>query len=79
MRCSGSSGQLVGAAVVGFWQEPLLDAYPEAMPNDELAVAANYAPGPGGFNNSKGRLRTLGLINYPSRGMSAAADILFID
>ena len=58
---------------------PLLEAYPEAMANDDLAEAANYAAGSGGFNNPKGRLRTLGLIKYPSPGMSAAADILFID
>jgi hypothetical protein len=58
---------------------PLLEAYPEPMANDELAVAANYTAGSGGFNNPKGRLRTLGLINYPSPGMSSAADILFID
>jgi len=58
---------------------PLLYAYPDAIHNDDLALAANYTAGSGGFNNPKGRLRTLGLINYPSPGMSAAASILFID
>lgn len=58
---------------------PLLKSYPEPMATDDLAWAANYAPGSGGYNNPKGRLRTLGLIDYPSPGMICAADLLFLD
>lgn len=57
---------------------PLLDRYPEAIPNQELADLAGYAFGSGGFNNPKGRLRTLGLIEYLSGGSTKARDILFI-
>lgn len=56
---------------------PLLQAYPEAMSNEDLAVASGYTNGSGGFNNPKGRLRTLGLIEYPSPGFSKAKDLLF--
>ena len=59
--------------------KPLLEEYPNAMSNANLAEAANYGNGGGAFNNPKGRLRTLGLITYPSPGESRAADILFID
>ncbi|HXG36543.1 MAG TPA: hypothetical protein VNL15_06215 [Dehalococcoidia bacterium] len=51
-------------------------AYPESLTNEELAAAAGYAQG-GAFNNPKGRLRTLGLITYPTPGMVRAADLLF--
>lgn len=56
---------------------PLFSAYPEAMSNEDLANASGYTNGSGGFNNPKGRLRTLGLIDYPSSGQSRAKDFLF--
>lgn len=56
---------------------PLMDAYPEAMSNAELAAASGYTEGSGGFNNPKGRLRSLGLIDYPSSGYARAKDLLF--
>ncbi len=56
--------------------QPLIDAHPNAMSNEELQVASGYEPG-GGFNNPKGRLRTLGLIEYPSPGHARAKDFLF--
>lgn len=55
---------------------PLYEAYPEAMSNSELQTASGYAEG-GGFNNPKGRLKTLGLIDYPSKGYARAKDFLF--
>jgi len=58
--------------------KPLLDCYPRSMPVTELAEKANYEMG-GAFNNPKGRLRTLGLIDYPERGYCKAESILFID
>lgn len=57
----------------------LLAAYPDAVDNDELARAAGYEPGGGAFNNPRGRLRTLGLVEYPERGKVAARPLLFLD
>src|SRR6185436_6331592 len=59
--------------------KPLLDAYPQAMSNEELAEAANYTAGAGAFNNPRGRLRSLGLIEYPRAGYVVARSILFLD
>lgn len=56
---------------------PLLDCWPEAMDSEELAVAANYAPNTGGYNNPRGRLRSLGLIAYPTAGYVRAEGLLW--
>lgn len=56
--------------------QPLLDSYPDWISNEDLAVKAGYTIG-GGFNNPKGRLRKMGLIEYPERGFSVARSILF--
>lgn len=56
---------------------PLMDAYPDAMTNEALAEASGYTNGSGGFNNPKSRLRTLGLIDYPSSGHARAKELLF--
>lgn len=58
--------------------KPLLEQYPESIKNEELAGLSGYTYGSGGFNNPKGRLRTLGLIEYLPGGFSKARDILFI-
>lgn len=58
--------------------KPILAAYPDAISADSVAQIAGYAPGAGSFNNPKGRLRTLGLIDYPSGGMCKASDFLFL-
>lgn len=55
----------------------LLDAYPKPVGNHDLARAAGYEPGGGAFNNPRGRLRSLGLVHYPSQGFVAAREILF--
>jgi hypothetical protein len=57
--------------------KPLLEAYPKPMANKDLAEAANYTPNAGAFNNPRGRLKTLGLIEYPQPGMVRAKDLLF--
>jgi hypothetical protein len=59
--------------------KPLLDAYPRALSNEDLAPLAGYKPGVGAFNNPKGRLRTLGLIEYPQPNQAVASPILFLD
>lgn len=56
----------------------LLAVYPEAIDNDKLARDSGYEPGGGAFNNPRGRLRTLGLVDYPQKGMVRAADLLFL-
>lgn len=57
--------------------QPLLVAYPMPMDSADLARAAGYTPGAGSFNNPRGRLRTLGLIDYPSPGQCVARALLF--
>lgn len=56
--------------------QPLLDAYPESLTTEQLQDASNYGAG-GAFSNPRGRLRTLGLIDYPSPGMVIARPLLF--
>jgi len=57
--------------------EPLLKAHPRAVPVAEVANSAGYHPNAKSFANMKGRLRTLGLIDYPSSGNMVATDVLF--
>ncbi len=57
----------------------LIRAYPNPVRNDECARAAGYEPGGGAFNNPRGRLRTLGLIEYPQPGMIVARPLLFLE
>jgi len=56
---------------------PLLDAYPDPVEADVVAATAGYHPNAKSFSNMKGRLRTLGLIDYPRSGMIAATNVLF--
>jgi hypothetical protein len=57
----------------------LLEIYPEEISKDELAERTGYAPGSGGFNNPCGRLRTLGLVEYPAAGIVKAKSLLFLE
>jgi uncharacterized protein len=57
----------------------LLSVYPNDAGNEEVASATGYAVGGGAFNNPKGRLRTLGLIEYPAPQRLAARSILFLE
>lgn len=56
---------------------PLLEQWPHPIEQKELAVKANYAFNSGAFNNPRGRLKSLGLIDYPSPGKIVARDLLF--
>jgi len=56
----------------------LLEEYPNPVAKDECANRAGYTPGSGGFNNPCGRLRTLGLVDYPQPGFVRAQDLLFL-
>jgi hypothetical protein len=56
----------------------LLDKYPNAISKDECAALAGYAPG-GAFNNPMGRLRSMGLVDYPQPGYVVAESLLFLE
>lgn len=55
----------------------LIESYPGEMTNEELAKASGYTVGGGAFANPRGRLRTLGLVEYPQSGSVRAREILF--
>lgn len=57
----------------------LLEVYPNEISNEELAERSGYTFGAGGFNNPRGRLRSLGLIEYVPGGGVKAKSLLFID
>lgn len=57
--------------------DPILAAYPRSLTTEALAAASGYAAGSGNFNNLRGSLRTIGLIDYPANGQVRAADWLF--
>lgn len=59
--------------------KPLLMAYPEPLSNEDLARASGYTPNAGAFNNPRGRLRSLGLIEYPRPGAVVARPLLFLE
>jgi len=68
-------GQLPGPE--GKLLRVLLDAYPGALSNEDLAQRAGYAPNGGAYNNPRGRLRSLGLIDYQG-GLVVARPVLFL-
>lgn len=57
--------------------DPILATYPEQIASDDVADAAGYSAGSGNFNNLRGQLRSIGLIDYPAPGQIRAADWLF--
>jgi hypothetical protein len=57
----------------------LLEAYPQSISNEELAAKAGYAMGGGAYGNPRGRLRSLGLIEYKGKGMVMAKSLLFLE
>lgn len=57
--------------------DPVLVAYPDSLTSERVAEAAGYSAGSGNFNNLRGQLRTIGLIDYPRPGEVRAADWLF--
>lgn len=59
--------------------EPLLKLYPDSTQRETLAIAAGYDAGGGSYQNALGRLRTLGAIDYPSKGMVRAEPWLFLE
>jgi len=51
-------------------------AAPDGITREQLADAAGYAAGGGAYLNQLGSLRTLGLIDYPERGVVAPTPVL---
>ena len=56
----------------------LLDVYPQGLTNEDLAARAGYSPNGGAFANPRGRLRSLGLIDY-REGLVVALPVLFLE
>lgn len=59
--------------------ETLIEAYPFDIDRAELAEASGQAPTSGGYANNLGALRSLGLIDYPSKGRVVAMPVLFLE
>lgn len=59
--------------------QELVAAYPDPIGRDELAGRTGYTAGTGTFNNYLGKLRTLGLIDYPRSGQVRAEDVMFVE
>lgn len=57
----------------------LIEAYPKDLPKEEVAQRSGYAMGGGAFSNPLGRLRSLGLIDYPMPGHVMALPVLFLE
>lgn len=57
----------------------LIEVYPDALAKDELAERIGKSPTSGGYFNDLGKLRSLGLIDYPQPGTAAALPVLFLD
>jgi hypothetical protein len=57
----------------------LIAAYPDDMAKSDLAEKAGQSPTSGGYFNNLGRLRSLGLIDYPSPGRVVANRVLFLE
>jgi len=51
--------------------------YPQPIAKAELAKRLDVSPESGSYANNLGRLRTLGVIDYPKRGYVRAQDVLF--
>lgn len=82
-----TTGEGLRSAVLSKLDEPLrrvltpcIEAYPDVVTGDDLAQKAGYSEADNGaFKNNRGRLRSLGLVTYPTSGSVRAADILFPD
>lgn len=57
--------------------EELVRAYPKEMHKSTLAEKIGVPPTSGGYFNNLGRLKTLGMIEYPVPGAAKASPLLF--
>jgi uncharacterized protein YukE len=58
--------------------EAAIKAYPKALTRADLAAAAGASDASSAFSNNVSRVRTLGLIDYPSQGMVVGTPLLFL-
>jgi hypothetical protein len=56
----------------------LISKYPDAVSRDELASTAGYTVN-GHFNNTLGTLHSMGVAEYPDRGLVRASKVLFLE
>jgi hypothetical protein len=59
----------------------IVEVYPDSIRKQDAGAGAGYSVGDkvgGTFGNILGRLRSLGLIDYPSPGAVVACDVLFL-
>lgn len=60
--------------------QPLIEAYPNALPRENVAARAGYGNlASKGFVNAISRLRTLGFVDYPDRNSVVAMPVLFLE
>jgi hypothetical protein len=57
----------------------LIENYPTALSKDDVADAAGQSRTSGGYFNNLGRLRSLGLIDYPSPGQVVGLPALMLE
>lgn len=57
----------------------LLRAWPDSVPREELAEVVGASPISSAYGNNLGRLRSLGLISYPSSRQVRATELLWPD
>lgn len=56
-----------------------ISAHPNHIPKNELAEKVGQSPTSGSYFNNLGRLRSLGLIDYPQSGYVVASSVLFLE
>jgi len=60
--------------------EPIIEAYPKAIPREQAAAVAGYTNlASTGFAKALSRLSSLGFIEYPSSGQVKASPVLFLE
>jgi len=55
----------------------VLETYPESLSREGVALSAGASSTSSAFTNNLGRLRTLGVIDYPSNGYVVATALMF--
>ena len=56
-----------------------IEHYPDSLDRDQVAQLAGQSPTSSGYTNNLGRLRSLGLIDFPGPRQVVATPVLFID
>lgn len=58
---------------------PLIEVYPKPMKREEIADRAGYSVSSSSFEKALSSLRTMGLIDYPSKSEAIALPVLFLE